>query len=241
MPPAVSLPVIVAAAGLGSRLGLNRPKALVEVGGRSILQRLLTGALRHAVDVRIVVGFRETEVMAHAQTARDDLIFVRNPAFGSTTVAHSFALALADIAGPCLIVDGDMLVDERSFARFAALCADGQPRIGIAPAASEQAVFVETASAGEGLMVTGFRRAPRATLEWCGIACVDRSMIVSSQTFVFESLAAHLPLLAVVLDVAEVDTQDDLARAQHWATIHETGFQDAGVHGTDSRSYTSAP
>ena len=85
--------VVIAAAGIGSRLGMNLPKSLVEINGRTVLERLLTECLHDVADVRLVVGFRADEVMAHARSVRNDLVFVRNPAFRDTGVRHSFWLA----------------------------------------------------------------------------------------------------------------------------------------------------
>jgi choline kinase len=210
-----SVPVVVACAGLGSRLGRNLPKALVEVKGQTLLTRLLTGALRPFEDVRIVVGFREADVMAHARAVRDDLIFVRNPNFQSTTVADSFAMAVNDVAGPCLIVDGDMLVDEADFMAFTEACADGRPLIGVTPSRSEQAVFVDL-TPGAQRYVVGFRREPAASHEWCGIALVDRAMFATRRTFVYECLERHLPMRAFEVDVAEIDTPADFEGAARW-------------------------
>ncbi|WP_066040919.1 2-C-methyl-D-erythritol 4-phosphate cytidylyltransferase [Herbiconiux solani] len=50
-----SVAVIVVAAGSGTRLGLGRPKAFVEVGGRSILSRSLDGIRGMAERVAVVV------------------------------------------------------------------------------------------------------------------------------------------------------------------------------------------
>lgn len=209
-------PVVVACAGLGSRLGRNLPKALVEVKGQSLIARLLTGALRDADDVRLVVGFREADVMAHARAYRPDLAFVRNPNFQSTTVADSFALAVEDVDGPCLIVDGDMLVDEADFSAFVAAAADGRPMLGVTPARSEQAVFVELADGASGAAVTGFRRSPPTAHEWCGIALVDRGFFSTRRTFVYECIEPFLPIRAFTLDVAEIDTPADYDGAARW-------------------------
>ena len=55
--------VVIAAAGIGSRLGMNLPKSLVEINGRTVLERLLTECLHDVADVRLVVGFRADEVV----------------------------------------------------------------------------------------------------------------------------------------------------------------------------------
>lgn len=74
-------PIIIAAAGLGSRLGHGKPKALIEVGGRTVIERMLTDCLSDEKDIRVVVGFQEQEVIDHVRSIRPDVIFVRNPDF----------------------------------------------------------------------------------------------------------------------------------------------------------------
>ena len=41
---------MIAAAGIGSRLGMNLPKSLVEINGRTVLERLLTECLHDVAD-----------------------------------------------------------------------------------------------------------------------------------------------------------------------------------------------
>ena len=68
VPPPIAATVL--AAGLGRRLG-NRPKATLEIGGRSILARL-AAALREAgiEDISVVVGpYREALVPLAAACA----------------------------------------------------------------------------------------------------------------------------------------------------------------------------
>jgi 2-C-methyl-D-erythritol 4-phosphate cytidylyltransferase/2-C-methyl-D-erythritol 2,4-cyclodiphosphate synthase len=53
--PVPSVAVIVVAAGSGSRLGLDRPKAFVSLGDRSILEHALTGVFGMAEPAQVIV------------------------------------------------------------------------------------------------------------------------------------------------------------------------------------------
>ncbi len=49
---------VIAAAGLGSRLGLGKPKCLLEVDNKPLIEYQLK-LLKNVADVRVVVGFEE--------------------------------------------------------------------------------------------------------------------------------------------------------------------------------------
>ena len=51
--------VVVVAAGAGTRLGADRPKAFVEIEGVTILERAVSGVLQAPVDELVVAGSHE--------------------------------------------------------------------------------------------------------------------------------------------------------------------------------------
>ena len=71
---------VISAAGIGSRLGLNKPKCLVEVGGKTLLAQHLE-RLAEIPNVWVVVGFQEELVIEQVRNLRRDAIIVRNPDF----------------------------------------------------------------------------------------------------------------------------------------------------------------
>jgi len=209
------VPVLIAAAGIGARLGMNLPKALVEVNGRSILERLLTDVLADERDVRLIVGFRADEVVACARRVRDDVIIVRNPSFRDTSVRHSFWLAARHIQQPCIVIDGDTLVDPSAYRVFRRRAAAMDTLIGITPAATTDAVF--TRLSDDGSLVTAFTRGEPQSHEWCGVAKLQPRLFDRKHDYVFQCIDAALPVPGHVLAVAEVDTQADLALAEAFA------------------------
>ena len=82
---------IISAAGMGTRLGLNAPKCLLQFNGISIIQHQLD-LLKDIEDVRIVVGFMEESVVKTVKAIRSDVVFVRNPFYQTTSNNYSISL-----------------------------------------------------------------------------------------------------------------------------------------------------
>ncbi len=102
--------VIILAAGIGSRLGVEDiPKALTRlVNGKSILEFQLD-SLAHYLslgDVSIVVGFHEDKIM----TRFPNLVYVHNPHFTSENTAKSLLRGLANIENEDVLwLNGDVV------------------------------------------------------------------------------------------------------------------------------------
>lgn len=140
--PVAKLPpveVAILAAGLGTRLGLQAPKALTPlVNGQCILGRQLDGlrqAFGDGAHIAVVVGFRADQVMA----AFPDVRFVYNERFAETNTAKSLLRALrTSPEGGVLWLNGDVVFD-------AALLDVIAPVV----AADRSFVCVNTAAVGE--------------------------------------------------------------------------------------------
>ena len=211
---------VIAAAGLGTRMGRGRPKCLEKIRGRAIIdyQLALLGSFE---DVRVIVGFQESEVMEHVRRIRPDVVFVRNSNFRNTTTLQSFWLGVQGLTRPCLIMDADIVFEPASFQSFITDCHDGRSRIGITPARTEDAVFVTTTGDISNLMVSGFDREHSEEYEWANLAHLRPEQFANKDCYVFEHLAQQLPLQASVIEAYEVDTPNDLARVEQLLTTVE--------------------
>jgi len=210
---------VIAAAGLGSRLGHGKPKCLVEVEGVKILKHLLH-LLHDVEDVRVVAGFEEKEVIAELRKVRDDVIVVRNPGFRSTTTLHSYELGARHVKGDVLFMDGDMLVEEESFKAFLKSCVPGLPRLAVTKTKTRDAVFV----AIEEGMVTSFRREDPTDYEWANISWLPNDFFAEiGNTPVYEHLCQYLPIAAEELIAYEIDSEQDLALARE--NLHLFGLE----------------
>ncbi|MHC4342035.1 MAG: phosphoenolpyruvate mutase [Planctomycetota bacterium] len=98
---------IVLAAGQGAELGpltADRPKAMIDVGGKPILDKQMTILRSHGLrDITIVRGFKKETI------AVDQARLVDNDEHESTHSAWSLSLALKDFEGSSLIAYGDIL------------------------------------------------------------------------------------------------------------------------------------
>ncbi len=105
--------VIVIAAGRGKRLGPHteeRPKCLVDVGGRSILDWQLRAL--HGVgvdDVLIIRGYRADELTAGARALHPTARFVDNHEWETINILLSLAWALPELEGPLYLTYSDII------------------------------------------------------------------------------------------------------------------------------------
>ncbi|MBB4955657.1 choline kinase [Agrobacterium vitis] len=198
---------VIAAAGLGSRLGHGKPKCLVEIEGVKIIRHLLSH-LADVEDVRVIVGFEEHAVIAAIRDIRPDVLIVRNPGFRNTTTLHSYEMGARHLKGDCLFMDGDMLIEPEGFAEFLAACEPGKPLLGITKAKTQDAVFTIM----DGDAVTGFLRQEQTEFEWANIAWLPVDFFADiGNTAVYEHLMRYLPIQAKEVIAYEVDREEDLA------------------------------
>lgn len=200
---------VIAAAGIGSRLGYAIPKCLLDIAGRCLLESQLR-LLRDVVDVRIVVGYRENDVMSAALRIREDIIFVRNPTFSTTTTQDSYALGCRDLVEGCLFMDADIWFEQSGFRQLLREAPRYPLAIGVTESKTEDAVY---ASVDNGA-VTGFSRTNWSPFEWANVVWARPGTFFEGRGAVFETLAAHLPAPALVVTSFEVDNETDLRRAR---------------------------
>ena len=215
---------VIAAAGLGSRLGHGKPKCLVEVAGRRILDHQLE-LLGDVPDVRLVVGYMEHDVINVALRLRADITIVRNPAYRTTTTQQSYWLGARHLSAPCLYLDGDIVFEPDSFHAFLAHARDHDPLIAVTKAKTEQAVFVAARRDGADpfLAVRGFSRTERSPWEWANLAHLPPGMLEENGGNVFERLARFLPMRALPIVSCEFDTEADLSQAEAFVAQLEGG------------------
>jgi choline kinase len=97
---------VLLAAGVGRRLGHDRPKALLEVGGRTLLSRHLENLARGGLPVRIVTGFLAEHIARDAPEAE-----LRHNAEFRRGSLLSLRCGLQDLDEDAVIMDADVLYD----------------------------------------------------------------------------------------------------------------------------------
>lgn len=112
----MDLSAVILAAGSGTRLAPltnQRPKCLVPVGGRTILDRQLDALVRSGVaDVTIITGYAADSVEAHL-AGRPNVRTVRNPHHATTDNLASCHAARAHFGDKVtLLLNGDTLFED---------------------------------------------------------------------------------------------------------------------------------
>ena len=110
---------LLLAAGAGTRLNAGAealPKCLADVGGQSILERLLDNLRANGIRrLVIVTGYRGERIRDAADQIAGDIQvdYVDNPDYATTNNIYSLWLARSQIREPFLLIESD-LVFERS-------------------------------------------------------------------------------------------------------------------------------
>jgi choline kinase len=104
---------LILAAGFGSRLGHDMPKALIPWGKATILDHQLDRLREAGVkDVVIVVGFQKERMASHVK-GRPGIRLVDNHRYMDTNTAKSMLIGLQALpAGGVLTLNGDVVFDE---------------------------------------------------------------------------------------------------------------------------------
>ena len=207
--------VVISAAGMGTRLGFNRPKTLIDVAGKSILQRQLT----MLSDVAEVVIDLVTSV-------RRDIPVVLNHEYRNTGTAASLALGSQLASEWVVSLDGDLLVRPDD---FRAIYDSPVPCLGVCRSRTAKPVW---ATLGEDSSVRMLSQDVESEFEWSGLAKMTRAVAVQLGTnHVFTGLNASLPAAAVLVDCVEVDDQNDLRIATEWCKrVTIVKFESFGDH-----------
>jgi choline kinase len=228
--------VVVLAAGFGLRLGAltaDRPKALVEVGGATLLEHALRFASAlHARDVIVVAGFRRDLVEEHlGALAIPGVRVVDNPRYAEGNL-HSVDAALALVRGTFLLANCDHVFPDEAAVRVAdavgdevtAFCEFDRPlapdemRVKLGPDGAIARIGKTLTSYDAGYV--GLTHVPSARLDAYRYA-VDRARELHRDAAVAEHALQALaddgtPVRAAGLDgIAwnEIDTPEDLERA----------------------------
>jgi choline kinase len=244
-----SITAVILAAGEGTRLHpytRDRPKCLVDVGGRPLLARALDAlAAAGLTDVVIVTGYREDVLQAfltdyprpRVAGAAQRITTIRNDEYARTNNAYSLWTARARVPGPMILLDGDLLFAPEVALRVlasageAVLAVDRRDDLGdeemkVSPGPDGTILAVNKtmdprASIGESIGVARFTASAAQAL-WDRLG----AQIAAGQRNVFYELAFEQLIAAgwsfVIADVSglpcmEIDTPDDLAAAQRLA------------------------
>lgn len=194
---------IICAAGIGSRLGLNIPKALIPIGGRFLIEWQIEAL--SLCDITVVIGFKHEEVIEVLN--KYHVNYVINHNYETTNTSNSISLCNFD--ENCLILDGDLLFNRLD------INTDNE-FVGICDTRSSQPVCVTI----DKDLVTSFTR-KYDKYEWACICCCNPKLFNGCRTeYVYSILEKKLPIKYKVIESYEIDTKEDLAGVNEWMTKH---------------------
>lgn len=202
--------VVIAAAGMGARIGLGIPKCMIDIEGANLLSRLINLLDNYCKNIVVVVGYREEMVVEYCSVYHRNVIIARNPDYATTNTAYSYYQGAKNLVGKTLYIDGDLLVEKNSMLAFLKSASSVDVLIGVAKANSEQAVYVGL----EDESVTYFNRNYQGEeYEWANVFVAPSNFLTKIDGYVFESIELTLPLPSKEIVLREVDTKDDLEQA----------------------------
>lgn len=204
--------VIISCAGMGTRLGIGMPKALVNVDGKPLIIRQLE-MLQDCSDVRIIVGFQADKVIETVKSFRKDVMFAFNYDYRTTGTAASFSKGLTGARTYVVALDGDLLVrpDDLEWV----LNAEEEVIGGTTPSTDNPVLM----TLDREHRVIEFSR-ERGQLEWTGLAKMRTDRLTPGTSHVYQMLEPLLPIRAVEIHTKEIDTVNDYENAVKWVRNH---------------------
>jgi len=178
--------VIINAAGIGSRLGMNIPKTLISIHGKPVIFWILN-ALKKEKNIKIVVGYRASEIIKFVSKLRNDIIFVNNKNFDKTGTSSSFLLACRNENSKEVIsIDGDLIFNKNEIQK---ILRSKECCIGVTNPETDNAIFVKEKKKKSSIYYNGFTKI-KTKFEWSGIFKINLNKLnISDKSFhVYEML-----------------------------------------------------
>lgn len=207
--------IVISCAGMGTRLGIGAPKALVDVNGKPLIIYQLE-ALKEYDDIRIVVGYQAEKVISVVKEYRDDITFVFNYDYETTGTAASFSKGIVGARKYSVALDGDLIVNPDDLEMF--LKYDGDCIGGCTPTTDNPVLMTLNNSH----QVVEFSR-EYGQLEWTGLAKIETKKLVPGTKHVYMLLEPLMPVDVLKISTKEIDTQNDYENAVKWVN---NGFRD---------------
>jgi choline kinase len=232
---------VILVAGVGSRLRPitdDRPKALVDIGGETILGRacrlLWAAGTRRFV---LATGYREDSVRQAVKTLDGEFVFCRNADFASTQNSVSLALCAHALEGRAFLkLDGDVVFEPAVIGRLFAAADTAELRVLVDSQRARDAEAMKIRSDGSRILEFGKglgiaqSQAETIGIEWLSAqagqrvlsaiaAHVERGQRGLYYEDVYSELLQAGTLSAAAVEVGdlawtEVDTFEDLERAR---------------------------
>ena len=215
--------VVISCAGMGKRLGLGIPKALVQVDNKTLIQRNLE-LLNDCSDVRVVVGYKAEDVINEVIKYRRDVLFVFNNDYVNTGTGASVMLASKYANDYILTIDGDLLIHPSD---METILKTDYEFIGVCNPGTDNPVLTTVDSEG---FVTKFSR-EEGQFEWTGVSYTKTSDLVKGTGHVYQLIEPLLPTKSLFIRTKEIDTMNDFENAARWVNNNYSDNDIIGIVG----------
>lgn len=213
----VSKTIVISCAGMGTRLGLNTNKSLIDIDGKPLIIRQLE-CLDKFDDIRVVVGYQAQEVIDAVCSYRKDITFVFNHNYMNTKTAASLSLGKKHSNDMIISLDGDILFKPEDFEKFIL----GEDEcIGVCNPYTNDPVYVDTKFINGTEHAIRFSR-QHGKYEWTGLFKMYANKLYSGKDHVYKMITRNLPLKVVNVNLKEIDNMDEYKKALSW---YENGYK----------------
>jgi choline kinase/phosphoserine phosphatase len=197
--------IVISAAGVGSRLGLGKTKALLSLHGRTLISRQLA-FFSKIDDIRVVVGYQYQDVISEVLKSRKDVIFALNHDYFHTKTGASLYLGARHANATVIAWDGDLVLHPEDIQK----CINSDFEfLGVSTLSSVDAVRASVDRSG---MVTAISRTA-GEFDWSGPASLHRDSIRFTKGHVYEQIQHLLPIPAQIVRAIDIDTHEDFQTA----------------------------
>ena len=205
--------VVISCAGAGTRLGMGKPKALLDINGKTMIMYNLE-QLAGEKDIRIVVGYQAERVIETVLRFRRDVIFVFNHDYTHNGTGASVCLAKRFAGRYVLTIDGDIIIHPEDMKKIL----DSKVEfVGVTTPSTDNPVLV---TLDENDSVNGFFRG-RGVYEWTGVTMLNTAHTGETEGHTYFLIEPLLPLPYLFIRQKEIDTPNDYQHAIMWV---QNGF-----------------
>lgn len=202
--------IIISCAGRGTRLGLNMPKALVEIEGKPMIIRTLE-QLNECDDVRVIVGYKAQEVIDVVTSYRKNVKFVFNHDYMNNGTGASVSLGMKNSDKEFILtIDGDIIIHPEDFKKILNI---NDEFIGVCKKTTDNPVLTKT---NDGKVISFSRE--EGEYEWTGVSLTKNGHMKPGDQHLYYMLIDMLPMNYELIRQKEVDTPNDLEEAKKWIT-----------------------
>lgn len=206
--------VVIPAAGLGTRMGMNLPKSLLRVKGKYVIEHQinLIRSISESIQIIVVVGYRARDVIKVASAMDKNIIFAINHDFANTATAASLKIGAKYANDRIVALDGDLLVSKESLISVMSSVHD---TLGIFSKKSETPVSAMYDEQRSSIVSIGYE--VESDYEWSGLMSLSRDKVLEfHKGHVFENLINFLPLPFEIISGHEFDTENEFRQLETW-------------------------